>query len=345
MAYLSSISMSKDIAVNLGTSNTQAVVSRRGIAFDQPTVVTIDREGCSDKNDGRVYALGHSAKSMLGRTPRDMFAIRPIKKGVIADPYALVFFLNALIEYVFSKSFFRKNRMIVTMPFGTTEVEKIAFKAMIKKVNTAEIFLIEEPIAATIGLGIGLFESSGHMIINAGGGTTEVTIMSLGKIIYHRSMRIGGDDLDDAVFSYIRENYGLLIGEKTAEDIKLKLVTIVPGENLGSMEVKGYNPSKGIPGKIQISSLEVQKVTHSSIQLIIDAIRMSVEMIPKELIADVINNGIFLAGGCSLLRGLKDRLETEIGIPFSFIGILPCAAWGGCFVLKDTEKYEKILIQ
>lgn len=344
MAYLSSILTPRDIAISIGTSNTQVHINGHGVIFNEPTVVTIDCNGYTKKRDGHVVAVGYSAKKMLGRTPQEMYAIRPIKKSIIVDFEGTIYLIKGLIEKVFSKSFFRKPRMILTVPAGITEIESILYKNAAHGAEASETYLIQEPIAMMIGLGIDAFNSTGQMIISAGGGVTNVSIVSFGKIIYNRSLRIGGEDMDEAVLSLVKDKHSLLIGENTAESVRYKLTTIVRNLDFDRVAIKGRSVFEGIPNTSYINNSEVQRVADYYLNLIIDAIRVSVESVPRELIGEVISNGIILSGGLSLMEGFKDLIELEIGIPMIFMGDFHCAALGASMVLKEPEKYEQILI-
>ena len=298
---------SNDLAIDLGTANTLVYVKGRGIVANEPSVVASQREGRGIK---KILAVGSEAKDMLGRTPGSIIAIRPIKDGVIAD----FNITEAMIRYFIHKAHNRKTlvrpRVIVCVPYGITEVEKRAVKESAESAGA-----IEEPMAAAIGAGLPITEASGNMIVDIGGGTTEVAVISLAGIVFSRSIRVGGDKMDEAIIHYMKRKYNLLIGERTAEKLKMNIGTCYPDDNIKSMHVKGRDLVAGIPKTVEISSEEVREAISETVNSIIEAVRVTLERTPPELAADIVDKGIVLAGGGALLHNLDVLLREETGLP------------------------------
>ncbi len=299
----------RDIGIDLGTANTLVYVRGKGIILREPSVVAVDV-----KND-TVMAVGAEAKEMLGRTPGSISAVRPLKDGVIADFEVTSAMLRHFIKTVLRKQFFNRPRLIICIPSGVTEVERRAVHEAAIQAGAKEVELITEPMAAAIGAGLAVEEAAGCMVVDIGGGTSEVAVISLGDIVTSRSVRTAGDDFDNAIISYIKKKYNLLIGERTAEDIKLKIGSAYPYEGEGEMDVKGRNLMDGLPKNITITSEEVREALADPVEIIVSAIRATLECTPPELSADIIENGIMLTGGGALLRGLDKLINSETGMP------------------------------
>ncbi len=298
---------SYDIGIDLGTANTLVNVKDQGIVLREPSVVAV-------KGD-KVLAVGDEAKRMLGRTPGSVTAIRPLKDGVIADYYITEEMLRYFIKRATSKFFLIKPRVLIAIPSGITEVERRAVRESAEAAGARRVHLIEEPMAAAIGVGLPVTEAAGNMIVDIGGGTTEVALISLAGIVYSRSVRCAGDGLDDAIISYMRRTYNLMVGERTAEDIKIRIGSAYPLEQELSIEVKGRDLVAGLPKTVTIRSEEVRDALTEQLNTIVDAVRTPLERCPPELAADLVDRGIVLAGGGALLRGLDKLLHEQTGLP------------------------------
>jgi rod shape-determining protein MreB len=299
---------SNDIGIDLGTANTLVYVKDQGIVLREPSVVAI-RSGSS-----QVLAVGDEAKRMLGRTPGNIVAVRPLKDGVIADFEMTEAMLRHFITKVHSNKWVRP-RVVIAVPSGITEVEKRAVKESAAHAGAREVYLIEEPMAAAIGVGLPVQDAAGNMIIDIGGGTTEVALISLSGIVFSRSVRVAGDELDEAVAGYMKRAYNLMIGERTAEEIKIKIGSAYPMEKETSMEVKGRDLVAGLPKTLTITSQEVREALLEPISTIVESVRVTLERCPPELSADLVDRGLVLAGGGALLRGLDRLLQEETGLP------------------------------
>jgi rod shape-determining protein MreB len=303
---------SNDLAIDLGTANTLVYVKGKGIVACEPSVVAVQKDA---RGGRRVLAVGKDAKEMLGRTPGNIVAIRPMRDGVIAD-FEIT---EAMLRYFIAKAHNRrtmvKPRVIVCVPFGITEVEKRAVRESAESAGAREVYLIEEPMAAAIGAGLPITEPSGNMIVDIGGGTTEVAIISLAGIVYSKSVRIGGDKMDDAIIQHMKRKYNLLIGERTAELVKCSIGTAYPTDEVAYMDVKGRDLVAGIPKTLRINSDEIREALSEPINAIVDAVRGALERTPPELSADIVDKGIVLAGGGSLLKNLDVLLREETGLP------------------------------
>ncbi|MEJ6580660.1 MAG: rod shape-determining protein [Akkermansiaceae bacterium] len=300
--------LSHDIGIDLGTANTLVNVKDHGIVLREPSVVAV-RAGTNE-----VLAVGDDAKRMLGRTPGNIIAIRPLKDGVIADFEVTEAMLRHFIKKVSGK---RRThpRVVIAIPSGITAVERRAVKESAEQAGAREVYLIEEPMAAAIGVGLPVQDASGNMIVDIGGGTTEVALISLSGIVYARSVRTAGDELDEAIISYMKRGYNLMIGERTSEDIKIRIGSAAPLPKETSMEVKGRDLVSGLPKTITITSNEVRDAMADPLTTIVDAVRTTLERCPPELAADLVDRGLVLAGGGALLRGLDKRLREETGLP------------------------------
>ncbi len=299
----------RDIGIDLGTANTLVYMRGKGIVMREPSVVAVDV-----KKD-EVLAVGSEAKEMIGRTPGSISAVRPLKDGVIADFEVTSAMLRYFIKRALKSTLFNRPRLIVCIPSGVTEVERRAVDESARAAGAREVELIEEPMAAAIGAGLHVEEAAGCMVVDIGGGTSEVAVISLGDIVIAQSVRVAGDDFDDAIISYVKKKYNLLIGERTAEDLKIKLGSAFPYEEETTMEVKGRNLVDGLPKNIVISAEEVREALADPVGSIVDAIKSTLERTPPELSADIIDNGIMLTGGGALLRGLDQLINRETGMP------------------------------
>src|SRR6202000_623454 len=301
---------SNDIGIDLGTANTLVYVRDRGIVLREPSVVAIKA------GSKRVLAVGDEAKRMLGRTPGDIIAVRPLKDGVIADFEITEAMLKAFIHKVSNnRRFQRRPRIVIAVPTGITEVEKRAVKDSAINAGARDVYLMEEPMAAAIGVGLPVQEAAGNMIVDIGGGTTEVAIISLGGIVFCRSVGVAGDELDQSIINYMRRAYNLMVGERTAEEIKIKIGSAYPSEKETSVEVKGRDLVAGLPKTLTITSQEVREALLEPISTIVDSVRVTLERCPPELSADLVDRGLVLAGGGALLRGLDRLLMEETGLP------------------------------
>ncbi|HFQ81098.1 rod shape-determining protein [Desulfobacterota bacterium M19] len=303
--------MSNDLAIDLGTANTLVYVKGKGIVLREPSVVAVRQ----DLRSSKVVAVGKEAKMMLGRTPGNIKAIRPIKDGVIADFEVTEAMLRFFIKKVHNRRTLVHPRIIVSVPSGITQVEKRAVKESAESAGAREVYLIEEPMAAAIGAGLPITEPTANMIVDIGGGTTEVAVISLAGIVYSNSVRVAGDKMDDAILHYIKRKHNLAIGEHSAEVIKTTLADIMPEAPLETMEIKGRDLVSGVPKTLTIDSEEVKEAITEQIDAIVEAVKMALELTPPELSADIVDQGIMLTGGGALLRNFDKRLNKETGLP------------------------------
>ena len=300
---------SKDLAIDLGTANTLAYVRGKGIVMNEPSVVA------TDTRTGKIVAIGHEAKAMVGMTPDQIRAVRPLKDGVIADFRMTEALLRYFIKKASNRSYLLRPRIVIAVPFGITDVEKKAVKDSAYQAGASDVSLVLEPMAAAIGAGLPIEEPSGNMVVDIGGGTTEVAVISLAGIVNSRSVRIAGDEMDEAIIQYIKRKYNLLIGEKTAEIIKKTLGSAFPLDTEKVVEVRGRDLAGGIPNVMKISSEEIRDALAETVFSIVDAIRVTLEHTPPELSADIIDRGIILTGGGSLLQNLDYKIKEETGLP------------------------------
>ena len=327
---------SSDLAVDLGTANTLIYVKGRGVVSSEPSVVAIN------SNTKEILAIGQEAKNMLGRTPANISAVRPMKDGVIADYDTTEKMIRYFILKVHNRRSLVRPRMVICIPSGVTQVEKRAVKDSAIQAGAREVYLIEEPMAAAIGAGLPIQEPSGNMVVDIGGGTTEVAVISLSGIVYANSVRVGGDEMDDSIVNYIKRQYNLLIGTATAEDLKIKLGSAFPLENEIKTEIKGRDLVTGIPKTIEISDSEIREALKEAITKIVDAVRIALEQTPPELSADIVDRGIVLTGGGALLKNLDKRLSHETGLPIIVSDDpLKAVALGSGKVLDDLELLKK----
>ncbi len=330
---------SHDLSIDLGTANTLIYLRGQGIVLDEPSVVAIREE--PGRGGKVVEAVGTEAKHMLGRTPGNITAIRPLKDGVIADFTVTEKMLQHFIRKALPGRYFRPSpRVLVCVPYGSTQVERRAIRESAEGAGARKVFLIEEPMAAAIGAGMPVHEARGSMVLDVGGGTSEVAIISLNGIVYASSVRIGGDRFDEAIVNYVRRNYGILIGESTAERIKQEIGSAFPGDEVREISVKGRNLSEGVPRSFSLNSNEILEALQEPLQGIVSAVKGALEQTPPELGADVAERGIVLTGGGALLRHLDKLLMEETGLPVLVAeDPLTCVARGGGRVLELLDEF------
>jgi rod shape-determining protein MreB len=303
---------SNDLAIDLGTANTLVYVKGKGIVLSEPSVVAVRK---NDRDRSRVLAVGRDAKMMLGRTPGNIVAIRPMKDGVIADFEITEAMLRHFIRKVHNRRSLIRPRIIICVPSGITPVEKRAVRESAESAGAREVYLIEEPMAAAIGAGLPITEPICNMVVDIGGGTSEVAVISLAGIVYSKSVRVGGDKMDEAILQYVKRTYNLLIGERTSEIIKTTIGNAYPGSEMESMDVKGRDLVTGIPKIINVNSDEVRQAIQEQIESIVAAVKTALEQTPPELAADIVDRGIYLTGGGALLKNLDILLHQETGLP------------------------------
>ncbi len=325
-----------DIAIDLGTANTLIYVKGRGIVLSEPSVVAV-KAGTQ-----RVIAVGREAKRMLGKTPGDIIAIRPMRDGVIAD-FEVV---GKMMKYFINKAQTNKKlvhpRVVVGVPTGVTEVEKRAVKEAAEQAGATTFYPIEESRAAAIGAGIPIEEPAGHMVIDIGGGTTEVSVLSLGGIVITNSIRVGGDKFDEAIMTHLKKYHNLIVGEKTAEELKIKIGSAYPLKNVETIEIKGRDAISGLPRTLKIDSVEVREALQETVNKILDAVRQTLDQTPPELASDIIDRGIVMTGGGSLLRGLTKFIAKNTGVPvFLADNPLICVVLGSGKFLEQIKKFER----
>ena len=330
---------SRDIGIDLGTANTLVFVKGKGIVLREPSVVAIRRD------TGTVLAVGEEAKKMIGRTPGNIVAIRPMKDGVIADFDVTQTMLRHFIAKAYKRRALFKAHVVVCVPSGVTEVEKRAVIDATKQAGAKEAFLIEEPMAAAIGAGLPVEEPTGSMIVDIGGGTTEVAIISLGGIVTSRSIRVGGDEMDEAITQYIKKNFSLMIGERTAEEIKITIGTACRGEQARTMEIRGRDLISGLPKTQEITDREIEQALADPVASILDAIKVTLEKSPPELAADIMDKGIVMTGGGALLHGLDRLVARETSMPVYIAeNPLDCVALGAGKALSEMELLRRVTL-
>jgi rod shape-determining protein MreB and related proteins len=330
---------SNDLSIDLGTANTLIYVRGRGIVLNEPSVVAIREE--SARGGRVVQAVGAEAKMMLGRTPGNITAIRPLKDGVIADFTVTEKMLQHFIKKAHGSRYFRPSpRVLVCVPYGSTQVERRAIRESAEGAGARKVYIIEEPMAAAIGAGMPVGEARGSMVLDIGGGTSEVAVISLNGIVYAASVRIGGDRFDEAIMSYVRRNYGILIGEATAERIKHEIGAAYPGQEVREISIRGRNLSEGVPRAFTLNSNEILEALQEPLQGIVGAVKAALEQTPPELGADVADRGIVLTGGGALLRDLDKLLMEETGLPVIVADEpLTCVALGGGKALELLDEH------
>ena len=333
--------VSNDLAIDLGTANTLVFVKGKGIVLREPSVVAVR----NDVRTNKVLAVGKEAKMMLGRTPGNIVAIRPIKDGVIADFEVTEAMLRYFINKVHNRRTLVHPRIIVSVPSGITQVEKRAVRESAESAGAREVYLIEEPMSAAIGAGLPITEPTANMVVDIGGGTTEVAVISLAGVVYAKSVRVAGDKMDDAIIQYIKRKHNLAIGEHSAEVIKTTLADVMPEEPFETMEIKGRDLISGVPKTLTINSDEIRIAISEQIDAIVDTVKMALELTPPELSADIVDRGIVLTGGGALLRNLDKRLKVETGLPIIIAeDPLSSVVLGSGKALENIEVLKDIMI-
>lgn len=330
---------SRDLGVDLGTANTLVFVRGRGIVLQEPTVVALDRDS------GNIFAVGEEARQMVGRTPSNIVAIRPLKDGVIADFETTEKMLKYFISRAHRRKSFIAPRVVVGVPSGVTGVERRAVLDACLQAGAREAYTIDEPMAAAIGAGLPVHDATGNLMVDIGGGTTEVAVISLGGIVTSKSIRVGGNEMDEAIMHYIKRSYNLMIGERTAEDIKKEVGSAHPDCAEGVREVRGRDLVTGLPKTVQISASEVLEALTEPVSAIVDAVKLTLEKTPPELAADILDRGLVMAGGGSLLRGLDLLLREETGMPVQVADDpLTCVARGTGATLENLALYRTAMV-
>ncbi len=331
--------MGRDMAVDLGTANTLVYVRGRGIVLNEPSVVAINT------NSGGILAVGAEAKRMIGRTPGNIVAIRPLADGVIADFDTTERMLRYFIQKVHKRRHLAKPRIVVCVPSGITGVEQRAVKDAGYAAGARKVYIIEEPMAAAIGAGLPVHEPTGNMVVDIGGGTTEVAVISLGGIVTSQSIRIGGDELDAAIIQYVKKEYSLMLGERTAEEIKMAIGSAFPSLDEPSAEIRGRDLVSGLPKTIVVSAEEIRKAIEEPVNSIVDAVKTTLDKCPPELSGDIMDRGIVLTGGGALLGGLDERLRHETGMPIHIADRpLDSVAIGSGKCVEEFEALQQVLI-
>jgi rod shape-determining protein MreB len=331
---------SNEIAIDLGTANTLVYVKGNGIVLNEPSVVAVDQK------TKRVFAVGAEAKAMLGKTPDHIVAIRPLKDGVIADFEITEVMLRELIKKAQKKRFFIRPRIVIAVPSGITEVERRAVTDSAQNAGAREVYLIAEPVASAIGVGLPVDKPSGNMVIDIGGGTTEIAVIALNGIVTDMSIRVAGDEMDEAIVLHIKKAYNLLIGDQTAEHVKMVIGSATKLKKEEEMEIKGRDLVSGIPKTLKISSVEVREALAEPVAQIVAAVKTALEQTPPELAADIVDRGIVMTGGGSLLRGLDTLLKEETNLPINVVeDPLTCVVLGCGKVLSNLHQYERIIMK
>ncbi|HET8559537.1 MAG TPA: rod shape-determining protein [Marmoricola sp.] len=329
----------RDMAVDLGTANTLVYVRGKGVLLDEPSVVALN------STTGEILAVGHEAKRMLGRTPDNITAIRPLKDGVIADFEATEQMLRFFIQQVHRRRYFAKPRLVICVPSGITAVEQRAVKEAGYQAGARRVYIVEEPMAAAIGASLPVHEATGNMIVDIGGGTTEVAVISLGGIVTSLSIRTAGDELDQAIIAWMKKEYSLMLGERTAEEIKMTLGSAFPLPQEPEAEIRGRDMVSGLPRTVVVSSAEVRQALEEPLHAIIDAVRVTLDQTPPELAGDIMDRGLVLTGGGALLRGLDERLRHETGMPVHVAEEpLHSVAMGSGKCVEEFEALQQVLV-
>ena len=330
---------SNDIAIDLGTANTLIYMKGKGIVLDEPSIVTFD------VGTRKIVAIGEESKKMMGRVHKELNTIRPMKDGVIADFEIAEGMLRLFIKQI-SSNWMPARRIVVCVPSGITEVEKRAVRDTAEHAGAKEVYLISEPMAAAIGIGLDVFAPYGNMIVDIGGGTTEIAVIALSGITNGVSIRVAGDELTESVVRYFRANHNILIGERTAEEIKCQVGSVMPLKEEVIIEVKGRDLVAGVPKVTEVSSIEIREALNAPVTQMVEAIKVAMEKTAPELAADILDRGIFLTGGGALLKGLDERIRTETGVPVHVAeDPLTAVARGTGKVLEDLDKYRKVMIK
>lgn len=330
---------SSDLAIDLGTANTLIIQKGKGIVLREPSVVAIHAES------KQVLAVGTEAKKMLGRTPGHIIATRPMKDGVIANFEVCEVMIRYFIQKVHNRRSMVRPRVVIAVPSGITQVEKRAVRDAAINAGVREVFLVEEPMAAAIGVGLPISEASGNMILDIGGGTTEVAVISLSGIVYSRSVRVAGDEMDDAIVNYVKRKYNLLIGERTAEEIKMTIGSAFPLEKQQTMDIKGRDLMTGIPKTLVITDPEIREALSEPISAVVETVKIALERTPPELASDIVDKGIILAGGGSKLQGLDNLLREETSLPIILAeDPLSAVVMGTGMALEDSNLLKSVSI-
>ena len=339
MAFFGSGFLGRDLAVDLGTANTLVYERGRGIVLNEPSVVAINQ------NTGGIVAVGAEAKRMVGRTPGNIVAIRPLKDGVIADFDTTERMLRYFIQKVHKRRFLAKPRLVVCVPSGITGVEQRAVKDAGYAAGARKVYIIEEPMAAAIGAGLPIHEPTGNMVVDIGGGTTEVAVISLGGVVTSLSIRTGGDELDDALIQFVKKEYSLMLGERTAEEIKTTVGTAFPIPDETSAELRGRDLVTGLPRTIVVTAEEIRRALDEPLTRIVDAVKSTLDRTPPELCGDIMDRGIVLTGGGALLKGLDERFRHETGMPVIIAEQpLNCVVMGSGKCVEEFEALKQVLI-
>src|SRR4051795_11039505 len=329
----------RDMAVDLGTANTLVYVRGRGVLVDEPSVVAVNEK------TGELVAVGHDAKRMVGRTPEDITAIRPLKDGVIADFEATEQMLRHFIALVHRRRYLAKPRLVVCVPSGITAVEQRAVKEAGYQAGARKVYIIEEPMAAAIGAGLPVHQAAGNMVVDVGGGTTEVAVISLGGVVTSLSIRTAGDDLDASIVAWMKKEYSLMLGERTAEEMKMTLGSAFPTDDEPEAEIRGRDMISGLPRSVVVSSADARRALAEPLHSIIDAVRTTLDQTPPELAGDIMDRGIVLTGGGALLRGLDERLRHETGMPVHVAeDPLTSVAHGAGKCVEEFEALRQVLV-
>ena len=331
--------LGRDMAVDLGTANTLVYVRGRGIVLNEPSVVAINT------TTGKIVAVGIEAKRMIGRTPGNVVAVRPLKDGVIADFDVTERMLRYFIQRIHRRCLFAKPRIIIAVPSGITGVEQRAVKEAGYQAGARRVYIIEEPMAAAIGAGLPVHQPTGNMVVDIGGGTTEVAIISMGGIVVSQSIRVAGDELDQAIISFAKKEYSLMLGERTAEEIKIAIGSACPTDDNPQAEIRGRDLVTGLPKTVVVTAEEIRRATEEPINAIVDAVKTTLDKCPPELSGDLMDRGIALTGGGALLRGLDDRLREETGMPIHLVdNPLDSVALGTGRCVEDFDALQQVLV-
>lgn len=334
---------SNDVAIDLGTANTVIYIKGKGIVSSEPTVVAIQKDISGSK---KILAIGQEAKEMLGRTPGNIIAIRPMKDGVIADYEVTEAMLRYFIQRIHKRKSFIRPRIVISIPSGITPVERRAVKESAESAGARAVYMIPEPMAAAIGAGLPITEPVGNMIVDIGGGTTEVAVISLSGIVYCQSVRVAGNKMDEAIIQYIKRKYSLLIGERTAELIKINIGNAYPTDEIKTMTIKGRDLVDGIPKTLEINSDEIREALSEPVNAIVEAVKVALEKTPPELASDIVDRGIVLAGGGALLKNLDILLREKTGLPIIIADDpLMCVVRGSGSVLDKLDLLKEVSVQ
>ncbi len=338
MNFRSMLSLfSSDLAIDLGTANTCVYVRDKGIVLDEPSIVAIN------KVSGHVEAIGTEAKQMLGRTPGNIIAIKPLRDGVIADFEITEKMLTYFIKRAHSRTIWVRPRIVIGVPSEITQVEQRAVKDSAYRAKASEVYLVEEAMAAAIGAGMLITEPAGNMIVDIGGGTTDIAVISLAGIVYNKAVRVAGNEMDEAIIHYLKKSYNLLIGERTAEQIKIQIGSAYVLDEPEMMEIKGRHLIEGVPKTITISDEEIREALGETLNIIVDAVRDALEQTPPELSADIVDRGVVMTGGGALLRNMDKRLREETGLPIAIAeDPLSCVVLGAGKMLSDFNLLRRI---